>query len=154
MKRNLLSIALCFFVFVSYSQLNLQVTQIKGSTVIQPSFDNLIKLVNSNYYDYKAEMKINNYLLTTDGNGYCANALSFTYLIQKETASILMAFANDDYGLVSNLRKEIKTKYTNVVPSRENGFEVYRIKLLDGTKIKFALQEQGDGFANVSVFLM
>ncbi len=154
MKRTLFLTFLIFQSIVLFSQTSLETTSIKGSTVIKPSYSNLVKLVFADFSEYRTAMKSNNYSLSTDGGGYCANSLYFTYLITKQTGQLMMAFANDDYSLISGLKREIESKFPNIRPSFEQGFEVYRIKLSDGTKIKFAIQEQPDGFAGVSIFLM
>lgn len=154
MKKVFISLVLVFQTLFLFAQLNLENTTIKGSTVIKPTFNNLVSLAKSGFAEFKSAMVTNNYQLTTDGTGYCAKSLYFTYIIQKETGSMLWAFANDDFNLVSNLRSQIKSKYPSAIAAYEQGFEIYRLKLTDGTKIKIALQEQNDGFASVAVYLM
>ena len=154
MKKVFISFVLVFQTVFLFAQLNLDNTTIKGSTVIKPTFNNLVSLAKSGFSEFKSAMINNEYELTTDGTGYCAKSLYFTFIIQKKTGSTVWFFGNDDYNLVSNLRSQIKYSYPSVIAAYEQGFEIYRLKLTDGTKIKITIKEQNDGFAAIGVYLM
>lgn len=154
MKKIIVTSVLSLFTLCMFAQLKLDVTTIQECKVIKPTFANITSIVFSDYNEFVKAMTTNSYQPTTDGSGYCAKSLYFTYIIQKETGMAMFMFANDDNHLVSDLRNEIQQKYPSARASYEKGFEVYRLNLSQGGRIKIAIQEQDNGFAGVSAFAM
>lgn len=150
MKKIFITILLSLGTFLSFGQI--QTTNIKGTTVIIPSLENIITLSSADNAYFRSTMSKSNYKLVTDGSGYCASSLYFTYFIQRETAGMMWFFDNDYNNLVSNLRREIKTNYSKK-PVYTDGFEFYFFKLQNGTVLKIGLQEQNDGGASVITYL-
>lgn len=127
--------------------LNLQTVNDGYCNYIQPSYSNVLKLLfisNSNFVETMNSYK---YIKTASGIGYMAKATipSHFRIIKKDSRSVYMNFAPNDFELISNFRSEIKRVISQPTVVYEDGYETYRLIITnDGLKYKvtFRLKEE------------
>lgn len=157
MKKIILLTTLLFMGITLHSQTSLTMDNVTkyGSSIIKPTWNNLIKLLTCDMSTFKATMKAYKYSFTTDGSSFIADTQmgSPYYTIQKSNDDIMMVFTKDD-GFASSFRSEIKKLLGGGTVKYENGYEIYYASFESGGytyNIKIAIKENMNGSSSMGI---
>lgn len=119
------------------------------SSIIIPTWSNLINLLFSDIQTFRKIMADYNYSLATDGSGYIADTSigSPYFIIQKSNKDITMYFSKDD-SYISSFRQELKQILGKGEVHYSKDFEIYYITYTYNNfkyNIKIGLNENSHG---------
>ena len=112
--KNSIFITLILFISVtksfSQSNTNLEVSNDGYCTFIQPSLNNICRILFMSNSEFVQIMSRNNYIETASGIGFMAKATKPSHfrIIKKDSRSVYMNFAPNNIDLVTNFRRDLR----------------------------------------------
>lgn len=159
-KILLISLILFISTYTSGQQaLSLEYKTIYGAFVIKPTWNNLTSLLFESMTNFRATMEKYEYKFSLNKNAYVAknDKAVFFYTLSKETDNVVAAFITDDFGLVPDFRKEIRSIIKSGNVTIEKGFETYFIETEHRNfkyKLKIGIKEDQERMSMIIIQIL
>lgn len=157
--KVLIVLAICFNSLFCSSQdaINLECVKMYNTTIIKPTWDNLLNLLFLDQKGFEKTMAKYSYSLTTDRQSFIAGTgAGDPYYTVKRSSSDIYIYSEKDNSFVQDFRKQVASKLSSPTASFSGGFETYYATLTRGGikyNIEIAFKSTSSGGSMIGIFL-